>query len=197
MKLLLASKSPTRRRMLEAAGVPFETCDAVLDEETAKAELRVRQVSARQLAIGLAERKALAATARASDLVLGADQTLERHDGSMLDKPGSYEEAYQQLRSLSGTTHRLHSAAAIAQSGVISWRRTATAILHVRTLGDDFLRSYLDLEYEAVRHNVGGYRIEGPGVQLFSRIRGSHFTIMGLPLLPLLDYLRVRGILKS
>jgi septum formation protein len=152
---------------------------------------------ARALAAGLAECKALSVAASDSELVLGADQTLERHDGSMLDKAGSYDEAFTQLRLLSGTVHRLHSAAAIAQEGTIRWRRTATVTLHVRPLGDDFLRAYLDAEYEAVRHNVGGYRIEGPGVQLFGRIEGSHFAIMGLPLLPLLGYLRRRGLLKS
>jgi len=196
MRLLLASKSAARRRMLEAAAVPFEACEAVLDEEAAKAELREGKIDARQLAMGLAERKALSVTASASDLVLGADQTLERDDGSMLDKPRSPEEAFEQLRSLSGRPHRLHSAAAIAQGGEVTWRRLATATLHVRTLSDDFLRDYVDREYRAIRFNVGGYRIEGPGVQLFSRIEGSQFTIMGLPLLPLLGYLRRRGILK-
>ena len=197
MRLLLASKSAARRHMLEAAGVEFETCDAPLDEEAAKAELRASDIGPRALAAALAERKALSVPASDSDLVLGADQTLERHDGTMLDKPGSYEEALAQLRSLSGTAHCLHAAAAIAQAGVISWRRTATVTLHVRPLGDDFLRAYLDTEFESIRYNVGGYRIEGPGVQLFSRIEGSHFAIMGLPLLPLLRYLRRQGVLKS
>ena len=195
MRLLLASKSATRRRMLEAAGVAFEMCEAPLDEEAAKAELRTNGTDARRLAMGLAERKALSVTAIASDLVLGADQTLERHDSSTLDKAGSREEVLEQLRSLSGQPHRLYSAAAIAQGGVIVWKRLATATLHVRPLSDDFLRDYLDHEYEAIRFNVGGYRIEGPGVQLFSRIEGSHFTIMGLPLVPLLGYLRRRGLL--
>ena len=197
MRLLLASKSAARRHMLEAAGVEFETCDAPLDEEAAKAELRSQKIGARELAAALAERKALSVPASDSDLVLGADQTLERCDGATLDKAGSYDEALAQLRSLSGTVHRLHSGAAIAQAGVIRWRRTATVALHVRKLSDEFLRAYLDAEYETIRHNVGGYRIEGPGVQLFSRIEGSHFAIMGLPLLPLLGYLRREGILKS
>lgn len=197
MTLLLASKSAARRHMLEAAAVPFEPCDARLDEEAAKAELRAGGIGPRALAAGLAERKALSVNAADSDLVLGADQTLERHDGSMLDKPGSYEEALAQLRSLSGTSHRLHAAVAIAKAGAIAWRRTATVTLQMRSLSDAFLRAYLDREYEAIRHNVGCYRIEGPGVQLFSRIEGSHFAIMGLPLLPLLGYLRRQGILTS
>jgi septum formation protein len=197
MRLLLASKSAARRQMLEAAGVKFQRCDVPLDEESAKAALRAGKIGARALAAGLAERKALSVRAPESDLVLGADQTLERDDGSMLDKPASYDEALAQLRSLGGTVHRLHAAAAIAQAGAIRWRRTATATLHVRKLGDQFLRAYLDAEYESIRHNVGGYRIEGPGVQLFSRITGSHFAIMGLPLLPLLAYLRRRGVLES
>jgi septum formation protein len=197
MKLVLASKSATRRHMLEAAGVPFEARDASLDEEAAKAELRAQDFAARELAVGLAERKALSITAAPIELVLGADQTLERGDGSMLDKPASYEEAAAQLRSLSGAPHRLHSAAVIVEAGVVVWRKTATVTLHVRKLSEAFLRAYLEREYQAVRHNVGCYRIEGLGVQLFSRIEGSHFAIMGLPLLPLLAYLRRRGIVNS
>ena len=197
MKLLLASRSSARRRMLHAAGVPFEPCEAPLDETAAKAELRAQRLGAKALAGVLAERKALSVAAPASDLVLGADQTLELEDGSMLDKPRSLAEAHRQLRSLSGTSHRLHAAASVVEAGRVVWSETATATMHVRTLGEDFLNTYLEAEYDVVRHNVGCYRIEGPGVQLFEGIDGSHFAIMGLPLLSLLDYLRSRGILKA
>jgi septum formation protein len=191
--LLLASKSAARRNMLQAAGVPFEAVEAELDEDAAKAGL---SSDPRVVAEALARLKALSVAAGDGDLVLGSDQTLEREDGSMLNKPASREDALEQLRSLGGTTHFLHSAAAIAQSGELVWRETESVELRVRPLSEVFLSSYLDREYEAVRWSVGGYRIEGPGVQLFERIEGSHFAILGLPLLPLLGYLRERGVLE-
>lgn len=197
MRLLLASKSMTRRRMLEAAGVAFDLCDTPLDEEIAKAELRARHYSAIDLASGLAAAKALSVAADPGDLIIGADQTLERNDGSTLDKPQSIDDAFEQLRSLSGTAHRLHSAAVVTQEGAICWRHTESVTLYVRNLSEVFIRDYLADEYEAIRFNVGGYRIEGPGVQLFDRIDGSHFAILGLPLLALLGYLRTLGLMKS
>lgn len=195
MRLILASTSATRRRMLAAAGVPFEAVAAELYEEAAKAELH--RLGAFVLAEALAERKALSVTAGEGDLVLGSDQTLERDDGSMLSKPGSREEAMEQLRSLSGRTHKLHSAAVVAEGGGAVWRCTETVSLTVRPLGDDFLRHYLDQEYEAIRWSVGGYRIEGLGAQLIERVEGSHFAVLGLPLLPLLGYLRERGVIAN
>ena len=195
MRLLLASRSAARRRMLESAGVKFEIVDAPLDEEEAKQ--RFGALEAAELAGALAVAKAQSVTAGRADLVLGSDQTLEREDGTMLSKPGSREEAFEQLRSLSGRTHRLHSAAAIVEAGEIVWRHTETVSLGVRPLSDEFLNRYLDDEYDAIRWSVGGYRIEGPGVQLFERIEGSHFAILGMPLLPLLACLRERHLLAS
>jgi septum formation protein len=192
-RLILASTSSARRRMLEAAGVPFEARAAEIDEEAVKEELN--DLDAKALAEALAERKALSIGEDA--LVLGSDQTLERDDGSRLGKPASCEDALAQLRSLSGRTHRLHSAAAIAERSHIVWRCTETVELDVRPLSDEFLHSYLDAEYEQIRWSVGGYRIEGRGAQLFDRIDGSHFAILGLPLLPLLAYLRKRSWLPS
>ena len=195
MRLLLASKSAARRRMLEAAGVPFEAVEAPLDEEEAKS--RIVPASASELAALLAQAKAGSVTAGPADLVLGSDQVLERDDGTTLSKPGSREEAFDQLHSLSGRTHRLHSAAAILEAGEPAWESTETVTLTMRPLSDEFLSTYLDEEYEAIRWSVGGYRIEGPGVQLFERIEGSHFAILGLPLLPLLAYLRGRGLMAA
>ena len=197
MRLLLASKSTARKAMLEAAGVPFESVAAPFDEEAVKAQLRNKGADARTLALALAQAKALAVEAGDSMLVLGSDQTLERDDGSMLDKPGSRDEAMQQLRSLSGRTHRLHSAGVVAEEGMPVWSEVETVELKTRALSDAFLNSYLDQEYEAIRYSVGGYRIEALGAQLFERIEGSHFAILGLPLLPLLSFLRGRGILTS
>ena len=197
MRLLLASKSAARRTMLEAAGVPFEAVEADLDEEEAKARLWSDGCEGRRLAEELARLKALSVSADGTDLVLGSDQILERDDGTILSKPASREEARGQLVSLRGGTHRLHSAAAIAQGGETVWAGFETVALTMRPFSDAFLEAYLDREYEAIRWSVGGYRIEGPGAQLFERIEGSHFAILGMPLLPLLSYLRERGLLQS
>jgi len=197
MKLLLASRSEARRRMLEAAGVPFEAAEAELDEEAAKAGLEAAGFDPRGVAEELAQLKALSVAAADEDLVIGADQTLERDDGTMLSKPSSRAEALDQLRSLSGRTHTLHSAAVVVENGEGVWWHSETVELTMRTLGRAFLEDYLEREYEAVRWSVGGYRIEGRGVQLFERIEGSHFAVLGLPLLPLLGYLRERGVLAS
>ena len=197
MRLLLASKSEARRRMLTNASVPFETVEAALDEEAAKAGLITSGFEPRDLAEMLAEMKARSVAADADALVLGADQTLELNNGTILSKPASRAEARDQLRRLSDATHCLHSAAVIIERGERVWGETQTVALTVRPLGAAFLEAYLDAEYEAVRWNVGGYRIEGPGAQLFETIDGSHFAILGLPLLPLLAFLRERGILSS
>ncbi|HEX6374152.1 MAG TPA: nucleoside triphosphate pyrophosphatase [Allosphingosinicella sp.] len=197
MNLLLASKSAARRHMLEAAGVPFEAIEAELDEAAAKGGLDAAGFDPRGIAEELAQLKALSVPAPHDCLVLGSDQTLELDDGTMLNKPGSREDAFDQLRSLSGRTHWLHSAAVIAEDGEAVWWHSETVELTMRRLGDDFLEAYLDREYEQVRWSVGGYRIEGLGAQLFERIDGSHFAVLGLPLLPLLGYLRGRGLLKS
>lgn len=197
MKLLLASQSRSRQRMLEAAGVAFETVAATLDEEEAKAGLLAAGFEPRDLAEMLAEMKAKSAVAEVGDLVIGADQVLELDDGRMLSKPGSRAEALAQLRAMSGGTHYLHSAAVVVEGGERVWGETETVAMDVRRLSEEFLQAYLDAEYEAVRFNVGAYRIEGMGAQLFEEVEGSHFAILGLPLLPLLDYLRDRGLLRS
>jgi septum formation protein len=182
--------------MLEAAGVPFEAVAAPLDEEQAKAGLAAAGFEARDMAEMLAEMKAKSVTA-GDALVLGADQTLALDDGTMLGKPASRDDALAQLRSLAGRTHTLHSAAVIVENGVRVWGETESVKLIVRPLGDAFLQAYLDRDYEAVRSNVGSYRVEGLGAQLFEKIEGSHFAVLGLPLLPLLAYLRERGLLQS
>lgn len=196
MRLLLASQSPARRRMLDAAGVPFEAVAAGLDEEEAKKGLVAAGFEPRDLAEMLAEMKAKSAPADADALVIGSDQVLEL-DGAMFSKPGSRDEAFAQLRTLRGRTHYLHSAAVIVQAGERLWGRTETATLTMRDFSDAFLADYLAREYEAIRWGVGGYRIEGPGVQLFEEVEGSHFAILGMPLLPLLAFLRARGFLPS
>ena len=194
MRLLLASKSTARRAMLEAAGIPFGVAEAELEEEQAKAGLLAAGFDPHNLAEELAQLKALSAPGNPGDLILGADQVLERDLGSVLSKPDSIDEARDQLLSLRGTTHSLHSAAVIVEDGRPVWWGSETVRLTMRGFSDAFLDDYLRREWEAIRWSVGGYRIEGPGVQLFDRIEGSHSAILGLPLLPLLDYLRQRGV---
>ena len=198
MTLVLASQSAARRAMLEAAGVPHEAVAANVDEDSAKDSLRADGVGARDLADALAELKAVRVSQRLPGaLVLGCDQTLALADGTMLDKPADRAAAADQLRLMSGSAHSLFSAAVICESGRPVWRHVERARMTVRPLSDTFIESYLDAEYAQVAGCVGGYRIEGPGAQLFARIEGSHFAILGLPLLPLLDYLRIRGVLTS
>jgi septum formation protein len=196
MRLLLASQSETRKRMLEAAGVPFEAVPAEVDEDAAKPSLALAGFDARGTAEILAELKAKSLAAPDS-IVLGCDQTLEHGDGAILSKPRSRAEALDQLRSLRGATHRLHAAAAAVENGEVAWRSCETVALTMRPLSDAFLQTYLDAEFEAVRFSVGCYRIEGRGAQLFNAIDGSYFAILGLPLLPLLAFLRARGVLAA
>lgn len=196
--LVLASQSASRRAMLDAAGVAHEALPALVDEASAKESLLAEGISPRDLADALAELKALKVSRMAPQaLVLGGDSLVTLDDGSLLDKPESREQARDHLQRLSGKTHDIYSAAVIAEGGRPVWRHVDRARLHVRPLSAAFIESYLDLEWPAIAGCVGCFRIEGPGVQLFSRTDGSHFTILGMPLLPILDYLRTRGVMPK
>lgn len=196
--IVLASQSASRRALLQAAGVPFEALSPGVDEEAAKEALRADGLDARALADALAELKALRISRRVpGGLILGCDQTLSLDDGSMIDKAVDRADAERILRLLSGRVHHLHSAAVIALNGEAIWRHIERVRMTVRPLSDSFIAKYLDEEWEQCCWCVGNYRIEGPGVQLFSKVEGSQFAIQGLPLLPLLDFLRVRGVLPS
>lgn len=196
--LVLASGSAGRRALLENAGIPHDVMTASIDEEAAKASLRAEGLGPRDLADGLAELKALKVSAkRPGDLVLGCDQTLALDDGTMFDKAPDQAALARQLLQLSGKTHSLFSAAVLAEQSRPVWRHVERVRMTVRPLSDAFIEAYLEAEGDALLGCVGGYRIEGRGVQLFSRIEGSHFAIVGLPLLPLLDYLRTRGVLAT
>ena len=194
--LVLASKSVARRAVLEGAGVPFEAVGSGVDEDIAKRELLARRATPRQIAEALAEEKALAVSVGRPELVLGADQTLE-FQGQLYDKTETLEAARERLRTLRGKPHMLHSAVVVAERGAVIWRETRSATLRMRDFSDDFLEAYLAHEAEAALGSVGCYRLEGPGVQLFSKIEGDYFTILGLPLMGLLDLLRRRGVLTS
>jgi septum formation protein len=192
--IILASQSAARRAMLTAAGVAHEVQPAHVDEEALTAALRAEQASADRIADALAELKAVKISRQVPRvLVIGADSVVVDAEGRLLAKPETRERAAAQLRQLSGTTHRLVSAAVVAEAGTPVWRATAAARMTMRPLSDAFIDDYLDREGEAVLGCVGTYRIEALGAQLFTRIEGDHFTIRGLPLLALLDYLRVRG----
>ena len=189
--LVLASKSASRRAMLEAAGVAFEAVPARIDERAL--EERLGDASADEIALTLARAKAAAvAILRPGRLVLGSD-SLVTVDGRRFDKPDSREDAARHLRFFSGRTMLLHSAAALLRDGQVLWSHAALATLRVRELSDGFIDSYLDAEWPAVGACVGVFRIEGPGVQLFEHIDGDQFTVLGMPLLPLLGALRELG----
>lgn len=198
MMLVLASQSASRRAMLDAAGVPHEALAAHVDEDAITAGLITEGASPERIADALAEVKAIKISRQhPGALVLGADSVVAAADGALLNKPETRVRAQAQLRQLSGSTHRLISAAVICEGGKAVWRSTAAARLTMRPLSETFIAAYLDAEGDAVLGCAGCYRIEGLGAQLFSRVDGDQFTIRGLPLLPVLDYLRGRGVLAS
>jgi septum formation protein len=195
-QLILASTSSARRMMLSNAGVDCDAIAPMVDEDAVKQSLLNQNVSARDVADALAEAKAVKLSLKnPRALVIGADQTLECADGTLLDKPDSPEQAISQLTQMAGAAHKLFSAAVVAERGEPVWRFVATSRMTMRPLSDDFIANYVATHWESIRHCVGCYQIEGVGAQLFSQIQGSHFDIMGLPLLPLLSFLRERGIL--
>lgn len=197
-RLVLASQSASRRAMLEAAGVVFTIEPARVDEDALKESLRAGGADGRRLADALAEMKAVKVSARdPGAVVLGCDSTVTAADGTQIDKAESRAALADQLARLSGETHRLTSAVVAAERGQPVWRHVETARLTMRPLSADFIETYLDQEWPAVGGCVGGYRLEGPGAQLFAKIEGDHFTILGLPLLPLLGWLRDRGVMAS
>jgi septum formation protein len=192
--VILASTSPSRRALLEAAGVEFTAQSPGVDEDAAKAGLLARGDSPKRVAEVLAGLKAVTVSEKAMGLVIGADQTLDL-DGELVDKAATLEEARARLLSLRGRKHHLHSAVVVAQDGAPVWETTQSATLHVRDFSRDFLDAYLAQAGEQVLFSVGCYQLEGLGVQLFERIDGDYFSILGLPMLGLLDFLRAQGAL--
>lgn len=190
--IVLASQSASRKAMLTAAGVEFTASPAHLDERALEAELEGSSPDA--IALALAEAKALAVSRERRDaIVLGSDSLVEVED-RRFDKPASREDAARHLRFFSGKVMRLHSAAALARGGQgVVWKHAAMASLHVIEMSDRFIETYLDAEWPAVAGCVGVFRIEARGVQLFERIEGDHFTVLGMPLLPVLGALRELG----
>jgi septum formation protein len=188
--LILASRSLTRKTLLEGAGLPFAVDVAAIDERAVESAAVDAGADARQVAVLLAEAKATEVSARRpADLVIGADQTLALGP-ELLHKPGSPEAAIVQLDRLAGKTHRLHAGIALATNGRPVWSLVDTAELTMRAFTADERDAVLELEGDSVLNSVGGYRLEGPSIRLFEAVRGDYFTILGLPLLPLLEALR-------
>ena len=190
--IVLASNSASRKAMLQAAGVAFEARPAEVDERALEAEMDGAEPP--EVAQALAAAKAVAVSD--ARIVLGSDSLVEV-DGRRFDKPASREQAAEHLRFFSGKVMTLHSAAALAKDGQIVWVGSDFARLRVRELSEEFIEAYLDAEWPEVSYCVGVFRIEGPGVQLFESIMGDQFTVLGMPLLQVLDALREEGVLTS
>ena len=190
--IILASGSAIRRQIMEDAGLDFEVVVKPVDEAAIKAAMLAENAPLRDIADALAEAKALRVSRTTPGLVIGADQIMEM-DGQLFDKPVDVAEARARLLSMRGKRHDLVGAVVVAQNGAAQWRHLSRTKLWVRDFSEDFLDDYLAREGELVTKSVGAYRFEGPGAQLFERVEGDFFSILGLSLLPLLDYLRTRG----
>jgi septum formation protein len=192
-KLVLASGSPFRKAMLENAGVPVEAVPAELDERALEAPLKDSGASPEDVALVLAEAKAVEVSERRPGrLVLGCDQTLSLGD-AIFHKPADMEGARRHLLALSGRTHQLNSAAVLARDGAVLWRHVGLASLTMRKLDPGFIGRHLARVGDKALQSVGAYQVEGEGIQLFEKIEGDHFTIVGLPLLAVLAELRRLG----
>ena len=194
--IILASGSASRRALLRGAGVNAETVPPLIDENAAKLAMRDEGLSVRDQAMQLAELKAQKVSASHPGLVIGGDQMLALGDEAF-DKPRDLDGARAHLRRLSGQAHTLETAIAIAEDGQLVWRHLARPKMTMRHLSDTFIETYVETCGDALLTTVGAYQLEGRGAQLFSRIEGDYFSILGLPLLPLLDYLRTRGVLPG
>jgi septum formation protein len=195
-RLCLASRSKARRALLEGAGVTFDPVDVAVDEDAVKADLAAHRLDPKATALALAQAKAVETSQQIDGLVIGADQTLDL-GGELVGKAPDLGAARERLKALRGKKHRLHSATAVAERGDLLWTDVRTATLTMRKFSDLFLDRYLARNEEAALHSVGCYQLEGEGVQLFDRIDGDYFTILGLPLPPLLEFLRTKGVITT
>lgn len=193
--LILASQSRIRRQLLESAGLSCESRPAAIDEASIKASAQAEAIPPGEAALWLAELKAERIRAPGA-MVIGADQLLSC-EGRWFDKASDLRQAREQLLFLRGKSHLLHTAVSVMKNGQVIWHHIATPKLTMRAFSEQFLDEYIAAEGEELLHSVGAYRLEGPGVQLFSKIEGDHNAILGLPLLELLEFLRQQGILKK
>ena len=196
-KIILASGSAIRAQLLRNAQVPFDVHIARVDEDAVRASLQSENASPRDIADTLAELKAQRVAGRYPQaLVIGCDQILAL-DQQIFAKPQTPDAALAQLQSLRGKKHQLLSAAVIYGEGKPLWRHVGIVRLHMRDASDDYLASYVDRNWDSIRHAVGAYKLEEEGVRLFTRIEGDYFNVLGLPLLELLSYLTLRGTLQA
>lgn len=195
--LLLASTSAIRLHLMQNAGLEVKAMAARVDEDSIRRSLESEAAKSRDIADALAEMKAAKLSARHPDaLVLGCDQVLD-HEGRVFAKPETPDQARAQIQSLRGQTHSLLSAAVLYDAGKPIWRHVGQARMTMRPVSDAYLDDYLGRNWPAISHSVGSYLLESEGVRLFERIEGDYFTILGLPLLPLLSYLATRGFIPS
>lgn len=196
-RLILASQSAIRRQLLQNAGLVFESLPVRIDEDTIRAGLEAEDAHPRDIADTLAEMKARRVADKNPDaVVIGCDQVLE-FQRRVWGKPDSAEHAYAQLTALRGQTHRLLSAVVIYDRGEPVWRHIGQVRLTMRDFSDAYLRDYIARNWDQIRHSVGAYQLEHEGIRLFSQVEGDYFTVLGLPLLPLLNYLTDRGFIAS
>jgi len=196
VRLILASGSAIRREILDGAGLEHEVIVRPVDEAAIKASMLAENSRLRDIADALAEAKAMRVSRQEPGLVIGADQIMVM-DETLFDKPKSMEEVRERLISMRGKKHELVGAVVICENGMPVWRHLSRTKLWVRDFSDEFLDWYIKTEGEALMKSVGAYRFEGPGSQLFEKVEGGFFAILGLDLLPVLDYLRTRGVILS
>lgn len=196
LEITLASGSQSRRTLLANAGIRADSINPMLDEDMAKTSMRSEGLSVADQAMRLAELKALKVSDLRRGLVIGGDQMLALGNRAF-DKPVDINAARMHLNALSGAEHTLETAIVVAENGQIVWRHLARPRLTMRALSDDFISSYLQMVGTDILKTVGGYQLESIGSQLFEKIEGDYFSILGLPLLPLLDYLRTRQVIPA
>ncbi len=195
--IILASGSAIRAQLLENAAVPFTVETARIDEDTIKRSLLAEDATPRDIADTLAEMKARKVSDRnPGAMVLGCDQVLD-FEGTVLSKPTSPGEAFAQLKLMRGKRHMLLSAVVIYQDGEPIWRHVGQVRLRMRASSDAYLRDYVDRNWDSIRHAVGAYKLEEEGVRLFAAIEGDYFNVLGMPLLELLNYLAVKGVINQ
>ena len=196
MRVILASGSAIRRKLMTDAGLKFDVVVKPVDESAIKDAMLADKVRLRDIADALAEAKAMRVSLIEAGLVIGADQIMVMND-TLFDKPTDIDDARNRLKLMRGQTHFLIGAVVICEGGVPVWRHMAKTKLTMRDFSDDFLEDYLSKEGDLVTKSVGAYRFEGLGSQLISHVEGDFFSILGLSLLPVMDYLRTRGALQS
>ena len=196
MRIILASGSAIRRKLMAEAGLDFEVITKPVDEAAIKESMLAEFARLRDIADALAEAKSMRVSRAESGLIIGADQIMVM-DNKLFDKPKNIDEARERLKLMRGKTHYLMGAVVICENGNPVWRHMAKTKLTMREFSDEFLEDYLAKEGELVTKSVGAYRFEGLGSQLFSHVEGDFFSILGLSLLPMMDYLRIRGAIAS